>query len=251
MHAPTERVIRVLEAVLAQNDGLRLSELSVVIGVPKSTLLPIVSTLCEHHYLYREGEQYLPGVALYAIGNASQSEPMTLVHRELQGLSDRFGETCYFGIPEGGEVRYLDKVDSDQPLRVLTSIGTRLPAYATGLGKALLSGKNEEGLRALYPEGLQAMTERTVTDFSALARQLAAAEQDGYAWECEESTAYIRCLAVPVRVVGEIAAAVSVAVPVFRYDESKREEMIAALREAAARLGRVMEQYTRRKKLWN
>ena len=253
MHQPTERVIRVLERVLASADGLRLTELSVDIGVPKSTLLPIVTTLCEHHYLHRSGEIYLPGIALYAMGNAEKERysAMALVRRELEELSARFGETCYFGILEGGEVRYLDKVDSDQPLRVLTEIGTRLPAYATGLGKALLMGKSEPQIRALYPNGLRAITPHTVTDWGMLFAELTEAEQRGYAWECEESTAFIRCFAVPIRVEGRVTAAVSIAIPIFRYEENKRDGVIMALLESGARLSRLLETAARGGEIWS
>ena len=166
---------------------------------------------------------------------------MDYVHRELISLVEKFGETCYFGIPDGGNVLYLDKVDSPNPLRMLTAIGRRLPAYATGVGKALLMGKSEAELRKLYPSGLTALTPKTVTDISALYEQLSAAERDGYAWEIEESTEFIRCFAVPVKKLGRTVGAVSIAIPVFRYDESKRGEIVKALLDAADRLGGLIE----------
>ena len=60
MHQPTERVIKILESVTASKEGKRLSDFSAEFDIPKSTLLPILATLCERHYLAREFERYYP-----------------------------------------------------------------------------------------------------------------------------------------------------------------------------------------------
>ena len=60
MHQPTERVIRILETAAARGGG-RLTDFSAELGIPKSTLLPILTTLTARHYLMREGERYYPG----------------------------------------------------------------------------------------------------------------------------------------------------------------------------------------------
>ena len=243
MHQPTERVIKIFELAASSAEGKRLADFSAELDIPKSTLLPILTTLCERHYLARESDRYFPGAAIYSLARSFGKETSTMdqIHRELIALVEKFGETCYFGVPDGGNVLYLDKVDSPNPLRMLTTIGRRLPAYATGVGKALLMGKSETELRTLYPDGLSRLTEKTVTDISTLAKQLATADADGYAWEIEESTEFIRCFAVPVKKLGRTVAAISVAIPIFRYDESRREEIVASLLDASNRLGGLLE----------
>lgn len=243
MHQPTERVIKIFELAASSAEGKRLADFSVELDIPKSTLLPILTTLCERHYLSRESDRYYLGAALFSLARSfgKESSAMDQVHRELVALVEKFGETCYFGIPDGGNVLYLDKVDSPNPLRMLTTIGRRLPAYATGIGKALLMGKSEKELHMLYPNQLTPLTPNTVTDISFLSRQLATAERDGYAWECEESTEFIRCFAVPIKKLGATVAAISIAVPIFRYDESKRGEIVASLHDAADRLECLLE----------
>ena len=243
MHQPTERVIKIFELAASSSEGKRLADFSAELDIPKSTLLPILATLCERHYLARESDRYYPGAALFSLARSFGKETSTMdhVHRELVALVEKFGETCYFGIPDGGNVLYLDKVDSPNPLRMLTTIGRRLPAYATGVGKALLMGKSEGELRSLYPEGLYPLTSKTVTDISVLADQLAKAEAEGYAWECEESTEFIRCFAVPVKKLRSTVAAISIAIPIFRYDESRRGEIVKELIDTADRLGGLIE----------
>ena len=163
------------------------------------------------------------------------------VRSQLKELVDIVGETCYCGVLADGLVLYLEKVDSPQPLRMLTNTGKRLPAYASSIGKALLMDKTEQELLEIYPNGLMPLTANTITDISQLSEQLTLARRDGYAWEIEESTEHIRCFAVPIRKHGRIVAAISVAIPLFRYQEEKRLQIVSVLQEYADRMSRMIE----------
>ena len=244
MHQPTLRVLQILEAVTADGKEKRLSEFSRDLNIPKSTLLPILQTLCRQRYLVQDDVgRYQPGTALFSLGAGfSDCFPvLKYVHQQLELLVNALGETCYFGILDGSDVLYLDKVDSSQPLRMLTSIGRKLPAYATGIGKALLIGKNIDQLSALYPNGLAPLTENTITDPEILHTQLIRAEFDGYTWEIEESTPHVRCFAVPIRKYGQIVAAISVSIPLFRFQPEQRDSIVNALLDAASVIGKTVE----------
>ena len=100
-------------------------------------------------------------------------------------------------------------------------VGMRIPAYGTAIGKALLMDTEFLELKKLYPNGLKALTENTITDFTDLSNQLSEARLLGYTCEMEESTQYIRCFAVPIQKKGKVVAAISVAIPIFRYTEER------------------------------
>ena len=237
MHQPTLRVLQVLDQIAHRGNGHRLADLSRSLNIPKSTLLPILQTLCAHNYLSLDDYgRYGAGTALFSLGATfSGSFPvLSYVRRKLEALVEILGETCYFGILEKGQVLYLEKQDSPQPLRMLTAPGQRLPAYATGIGKALLMDTGIDALRALYPEGLAPITPNTITDPEQLFTQLLQAKKDGYTWELEESTPHVRCFAVPVRKNDTIVAAISVSIPTFRYDDRKKDAILAALQSTAA-----------------
>ena len=242
MHQPTLRVIKILEAT-AGGGELKLSELSSKLNIPKSTLSPILNTLAECGYLSGEGGEYTPGVALYSFGNAfSGSFPVIeYVKERLKRLVFEFGETCYFGVLDGGYVLYVDKVDSTNPLRVLVTTGRRLPAYSTGIGKALLTDKTEEELLELYPDGFERITDKTVTDVKRLLEELKAARESGYTEEIEESTEHIRCFGAPIRKGGKVAAAISIAIPVFRFDGNRGKAMADALKKTAEEISEVLD----------
>lgn len=245
MHQPTLRVLQVLEQISRDGSGQRLTDLSRKLQIPKSTLLPILQTLCQHKYLSQDDlGRYVPGTALFSLGTAFAGgfPVLQYIREQLQLLVSELGETCYFGVLDEGLVLYLEKVESSQPLRMLTNVGRRLPAYATGIGKALLCDMDEAQLRRLYPEGLTALTEHTITDFSQLNDQLLQARQEGYAWEAEESTPHVRCFAVPVRKHGSIVAAISVTIPIFRYQEEDRQRILSTIQSAAAQMSTTLEQ---------
>ena len=244
MHNPTIRVLKIL-GMISQNQNLRLSDFSRELDIPKSTLLPIMQTLCQYRYLSQnEDGKYTAGSALFTLGASFfDSFPvLEYIRSQLADLVELFGETCYCGTLVNGSVLYVEKVDSSQPLRMLTSLGKQLPAYATSIGKALLLDKTEEELCALYPNGLKPLTSNTLTDISELSEQLSVARQDGYTWEIEESMEHIRCFAAPIRKFGKIVAAISIAIPLFRYQEDKKDEIVKFLCQYAQQMSRTIEQ---------
>lgn len=244
MHQPTNRVLKILEQVASHREGQRLSDFSKELGFPKSTILPILQTLCQSRYLTQDDSgRYTAGTALFSLGAAFSGcfPVLKFVREQLNGLVEQLGETCYCGVLEDGQVLYLDKVDSPQPLRMLTSTGRRLPAYATSIGKALLIDKDEQQLRQLYPQGLEKLTSHTIGDIPMLAKQLQQARLEGYTWEIEESTAHIRCFAVPVYKHGRVIAAISVAIPLFRYLDREKDSIVELLKTAAREMGSMIE----------
>lgn len=239
MHNPTLRVLEILNLLSKNSRFLRLSDISRELNMPKSTLLPILQTMVHQQYIRKdEADRYCLGYALLDLGAAAREVYSTSEHirENLRVLVEKFHETCYYGILEDNCVRYMEKIDSPQPLRMLTAIGHRLPAYATGIGKALLLDHTSQQLQTLYPNPVEPLTENTIIDMNVLYDQLQKAKKMGYAWEVEESTQHIRCFAVPVRKNGEIVGAVSIAIPIFRYQKEQENNIIKALKETAKRI---------------
>ena len=244
-HRPTLRVLGILRAVSQAAEGLSLTELSAQVGSPKSSLFPIVHTLTEEGFLslHPVTSRYRLGIATFETGQKylDQMDILQQIHSEMRKIVMACYETCHFGILEQGDVLYILKEDSPEPIRMVSSVGKRLPAYGTGIGKALLSGYTVEQLCSLYPNGLVSMTPFTITDFHVLARQLAQVEQEGVAYEKEESNLHIQCVAVPLRNRSVTVAALSVAIPTFRADEEKINLAKSLLIESKQRLDRLLQ----------
>lgn len=246
-HKPTARVLDVLEALVGSDNGLTLTELSVVIGAPKSTLQPIVKTLCKRKYisLERLSGKYAIGISTYAAGTifSSRNSLLPLVFEEMQYIVNCCSEICQLGVLDRGAVLYVGKVDSPEPIRLISRVGVRLPASCTALGKALLSGLDNAAIRALYPDGLPRLTPSSVVDIADLEEQLEAIRNGGIACEIGESNEELQCLAVPLLYgTQRVDAAMSVSVPRFRINDEKLAMIYAALRKGKANIERYMQE---------
>lgn len=239
MHRSTGRVLDILELIASNPNKYNLTEVCQVMECPKSSLHPILCTLVERNFLALDSNgHYKIDVSAYQVGNSylSQLNIMDEVEKLLTNITNISLETSHFAILMGGDVFYLKKIDSSESIRMFSRVGTTLPAYATSLGKALLCDLEIADLRKLYPNGLTPLTDNTITDFDVLYTQLKQGRIDGFTYEVEESNQYIRCFAVPIRQRGTIVAAISSAIPVFRYSDEKANLIKALLFDAKSKL---------------
>ena len=121
------------------------------------------------------------------------------------------------------------------------TVGYSLPAYCTGIGKALLADYTLPALQQLYPHGLHPQTPNTITDIPYLAAQLETFRATGFFYEIEESTPHVRCIAVPLRKNGVVVSAISVAIPAFRYTSEKEESIHLLLQNAKHQLENILQ----------
>ncbi|MDR3767245.1 MAG: IclR family transcriptional regulator [Butyricicoccus sp.] len=234
-HRTTNRILDILEHLSTTEGGMTLTQLSQTLETPKSSLFPIVHTLKERRYLQEDHKtgRYTIGPRCLALGAAfAADESMEPIFKVMKHVVSVCQETCQFGILDQGNVLYVGKEDSTQAIRMISWVGNRLPANATAIGKALLSGLTDDAVRALYPRGLPRLTEHTISDMDVLLAQLDAIRNDGIATEQEESTAQLACWAVPLRRKGTVFAALSVSVPLFRCKQEKIDQVCRCLREA-------------------
>ena len=185
---------------------------------------------------------YRIGRMAFRIGNTYLDEASALreIYRLMHDIVSVCHETCHLGSLKNGDVYYLKKVETPLRSRTVTVEGRSLPAYATGVGKALLADYQLPQLKALYYDGLYPLTEHTITDFRLLADQLAEIRASGFAYECEESTRGIRCIGVPLRKSGKVVAALSVAFPLERYSDAAAASARQALDEARRQIERML-----------
>lgn len=239
-HNPTLRVIRILESLRGQPQGKTLTEIAKSCGMPKGSIFPIVHTLASYKLLrYDElSSKYSIGIRCYEIGNEyiMQMNVSDEIREITKKIVSKCRETSHFAVLDGSDVVYLMKQDSSEAIRMVSSIGKRIPAYSTAIGKALLSGCTDEQVHALYPEGLQKITDKTITSLDVLCEQLSEIRKTKIAYETEESSLNITCIAVPVEKNGEVAAALSVSIPIFRATDEKKEQVKAVLFEAKAEI---------------
>lgn len=238
-HRATARVLDILERLSASEDGMTLTELAQSLDAPKSSLFPIVHTLERRRYLqpHARSGRYTIGPGALILSAAFAADPgMVPVVQVMKHVVADCQETCQCGILDHGNVLYVAKEDSTQAIRMISWVGKRLPANATAIGKALLSGLTDDEVRGLYPDGLPRLTPHTVSNPELLLAQLDAIRAGELATEREESTPQLACWAVPLRRDGKVFAALSVAVPLFRCQPEKIGQVCRCLRQAQATL---------------
>jgi IclR family KDG regulon transcriptional repressor len=231
-HNPTLRVIRILEQIDANPAGTSLTELSGNLDLPKGTISPILKTLAATGYILWKNSRYTIGPRAFelGLGFAGENDAISLIRRQMRDIVAEVGELCQMGVLSNLDVLYILKETPNTPISVISEVGRKVPAHVTGLGKALLSGKADGELRALYADyPLTAYTKNSITDLDVLLRQIREARRTGVAYECEESKADVECVAVPLVLDGAVKAAISVTVPKFRYDAEKRRQIAEVL----------------------
>lgn len=243
-HRSLARALDILELCSQNGVGYTLTQLSQQLGIAKGSISPLLHTLQDRGYLTldEQDHHYRIGRMAFRIGNAYLDEASALreIHRLMKDIVAACHETCHLGCLKNGDVYYLKKVDSPLYSHTVTVEGRSLPAYATGVGKALLADYQLPQLKALYYDGLYPLTEHTITDFRLLADQLVEIRAKGFAYECEESTRGIRCIGVPLRKNGRVVAALSVAFPLERYSPQAATRAEKALDEARRQIERML-----------
>ena len=138
---------------------------------------------------------------------------------------------------------FVAKIDSPLPIALRSKVGNRLPAYCTGVGKALIYPLSMAQLQALYPNGLTRYTSNTLTDIHKLYLELQEVKKTGFAYEYSEVTEGVQCIAVPLKRNGQILASLSICIPSFRSTPDKREEICQLLKSSPRELELRLEEY--------
>jgi DNA-binding IclR family transcriptional regulator len=192
----------------------------------------LVGTLLERRYLAPSGpgsNRFRLGVRGFQLGTA-YAERLDLAREGrfvAEEISGQCRETVHIAILDGYDVVYVAKVDSSHPVRMVSAIGRRLPAHCTAVGKVLLAALSRTELREHCANvHLTAMTDNSITSRKALDRELGAIrDNNGVAREYCESNEAVACVAAPVRDrTGNVVAAMSISVPILRWNEQSEAE---------------------------
>ncbi|MFF0449598.1 IclR family transcriptional regulator [Streptomyces sp. NPDC004609] len=218
--------------------GATLTELTSALSMNKSTVLRLLAPLCEVRLVEQDARtgRYRLGSRTAQLGHVylDHLDLRDTAHDVLEQLTSDTGETSYLVIPDLPEVVYVDKVDSPRSVRMHSPIGSRRPAYCTGVGKALLAHAGTEAVNAAIAHGIPRRTPRTLTTPEALRADLAAIRSRGYAVDDVENEPDIRCVAAPVfDHAGAAVCAVSVSGPAARVT-AERVPALGPLVSAAA-----------------
>lgn len=231
----------VLEAFTPAEPRLTLTEVAKKSATSRATARRMLLTLVERGYAYTDGRTFelTPRVLSLGHGYWSGRSWHELVQPSLRDVSARLNESCSAAILTGHEVMYVSRVHTRSIMRIDLGLGTRLPAFATSMGRVLLSGKPEDELRTeLAQVSRPQFTPHTLTDLDLLVEAISTAGQQGYALVDQELEVGLRSAAVPVRdAAGHIVLAINTSMAAGAESiDATRQRVLPALQECAAQV---------------
>lgn len=235
----TSRALALLGAFDEHHRRLTLTVLAQRAELPMPTAHRLVGELVAWGALARTPSgEYVVGRRLWDLGLLA---PVQTGLRQLASpyLHDLYGATLatvHLAVRDGTEVLYVDRLSGHASVPVVSSIGSRLPMHATGVGKVLLAHAPADVQQAVLAD-LPRITPYTITQPGMLRRQLARVLRDDYATTVEEMSLGGCSVAVPIRRGPDVVASLGMVLPSLGRD---RPRLVGGLQVAARGIGRAL-----------
>ena len=235
----TSRALAVLAAFDTRHRRLSLTAIAERADLPMPTAHRLVRELTDWGALSRTPSgEYVVGRRLWDLGLLA---PVQTGLRQVASpyLHDLYGATfatVHLAVRDGLQALYVDRLSGHASVPVVSTVGSRLPLHATGVGKVLLAHAPAE-VRSVVLADLPRITPYTVSQPGLLERQLEKVLADDFATTVEEMSLGACSVAVPIRAGagGDVVAALGVVVPSLKRD---RPRLVSALQVAARGIGR-------------
>lgn len=236
------RGLEILEQFAGEQAELSQSDLATRCGLPMPTIHRLVRTLVAHEFLepVAGGRNYRIGAAVLRLAGPliARSDPAAVIRRKLQELSEKTGETTNLATLLGSSVVYLDGETGGRMLTPQVTVGLRLAAYNTALGKALLAELDDDEVVARLGRGpYPRTTDRSAADWPELKRRLDAVRDTGVSVSDEEFEVGLTSMAValPAQSDGSLRA-INISLPISRATPEFRETATALLQDIASEI---------------
>jgi IclR family pca regulon transcriptional regulator len=240
------RGLAVLQVFSRERPSVTISEAAALTGLTRATARRILFTLERLGYVRAEDRRFLPTPRVLAIGYAylSSMDLWQAAHPYLAELADLSQESCSAAMLDGTEVVYVARVASPRVMGVNLSVGARVPAYATSMGRVLLAGLSPAALDDyLASVQLARLTPRTVTGEAELRAIVGQVGEQGFSLVDQELEDGLCSVAAPIRDrYGRVVAALTICSHAGRVTaEQLRDEFLPHLLAAAKQITHQVE----------
>ena len=238
----TLRTLQLLEELARADGPVSLTDLARSQAMPQATVFRLCQRLEEEGYIARDGDtrRFTVGGRLLRLGLdvVRNSGPLNRRHVVLSETVRAIGETCNITALAGSQVLYLDRVETQWPLRLTLEPGSRVPIHCTASGKLLLALLPREVQHKILQDlVLSPNTPNTLTQRNALLANLQRIAQQDFSTDNEEFLLGLVAVAVPIRDRhGKAFAAIACHAPVARLSLKQVISLVPVLNAAAIRL---------------
>ncbi len=221
------RALKLLNALAYHSQGLSLSEIASVVGLPNSTAHRLLTTLQNERYVRFDSERsaWIIGVQAFRVGSAfvRSRDLVTVARPFMRRLMQQSGETVNLGMVDRSEIVYLAQVETQKMMRAIAGPGGRAPLHCTGIGKAMMAYLDDAERRKLL-DGLsyQRETPKTIVAPDVLLDDLQRGKAYDYFLDDEENAIGLRCVAAVIfNEFGEPMAGLSISGPTARITNAR------------------------------
>ena len=239
--ASLEKGLLVIEAFDAGRPRLTLSDVARLTGITRAAARRYLRTLTKLNYAEFDGRYFTLSPRILRLGYAylSSASLSTRLQPFLERISEETGESSSAAVLDGDDIVYIARSATRRIMSIGLGVGSRLPAYCTSLGRAILAYQSEAEIEAyLGRVRLEARTPKTVTDKTELRTILQATRAQGYAIVNEELEFGLRSIAAPlVQKSGKVSIALNISTQAGRVPAPEMEvRFLPALRAASEAL---------------
>ncbi|HEY7380901.1 MAG TPA: IclR family transcriptional regulator [Gaiella sp.] len=219
--------------LLAAQAPLGLSEMARELGIAKSTLHRICAVLVERGWAVRDADgRFALGIRALRLGSSSAELPIVTAFRAAAGqFLTRHDETIALAVLDGGESLFIAIEETSQPVRLVTHVGSKTPAFASASGRVVLASHSPAAVSAMFAgQLLVTPTGRRLNGVAELQTILAEVRERGYAENWEDTADGLYAASVPiVNDEGVTLAALTTCVPVSRITPERQAAILADL----------------------
>jgi len=231
-----------LETLAKSDDPRGVSDIARELSLTKSNTHRLLQTLVAKGYVFSAAGKYSLSSKMWVLGAdaISKLDFKRVALPELEKLAETTSETVHLSIYEKGQVIYVEKIDSPQPIRAYTKVGGRAPAHCVATGKVLLAFQSEDAIEEVLAH-LDPTTPLTITDQAKMRDELVAIRARGYAINRGEWRAEIGGIAAPIfDSQSQPVAALGISGPTARIEDDRVPELAELVKQAAARISSML-----------
>ena len=238
-----QRGLRLLTLFADAERGLTASEIAKQSGLPVSTVHRFLANLQSSGYLNCSDDGvYHLGTVCIGLGHSAlaQLDVRRISLPFLRELNQKTRETIHLTMRHGASAVYVEKLDSQEPVRIYSRIGASVPLYSSAVGKVMLAYMQpQERENLLSQVELKRLTPNTVGSLQELSAVLQRVRRQGFAYDLEENEPHIRCVAAPIWDHSKSAnAALSITGPAVRMSTTRLRELAPLVKDAGLKISR-------------
>jgi DNA-binding IclR family transcriptional regulator len=230
--------------LLAATAPLGLSEISRELGIAKSTLHRICAILVERGWAVRDGDgRFDLGIRALRLGSGSSRLPMVTAFRTVAAeFLTRHDETIALAVLDGVESLFIALEETSQPVRLVTHVGSKTPAFASASGRVVLASHPPAAVSAMFGGRLLVTpTGRRLNGVAELQAILEEVREQGFAENWEETADGLYAASVPVvNDEGVTLAALTTCIPVSRITPERRAAIVDDLQALDRKLSELV-----------